>query len=117
MKKTETKQLDKQLSVGGQNVDLTIVESVRFEDERTHVLRYDLRSNAYKMQGHARSHRWDGKQWQTVHTIHAHGMETPEGLYAKSGRGHHDELEVRFAADLAKLRDVTKSILSLQGEI
>lgn len=72
------------ISEGRQTVDLHEVVYAIHEDGRLQKLKFDISSDSYKFQCHARVHVWDNgtNQWNFVYAIPYSRMSTPETMYA-----------------------------------
>ena len=76
--------LFQQVSTGTQSLDYTeIVElaiKTRSGSFRDHRLQIRVKSDGYKQQCYAIVERWDGNQWQSMHSIPWSAMSTPSKL-------------------------------------
>jgi len=74
---------------------------------KRHRLKVDIRSNSYDFQSHARVKRWDGEQWQLVHSLHHKEMKTRHGMNSDFNPAGSNE----FAEDRNELIRVAKAII------
>jgi hypothetical protein len=83
--------------------DVVYKEVVRFGD---HTFKVAIRSDSYSFQSWAKVSRWDGSQWQIVHSIHYSSMTTQHG-------GSKSLTKASFRKDRTELVRVAREVCGI----
>jgi hypothetical protein len=76
-RKPTFKTLDRKIQALESAQDVRLTELAQ---QGEHKLKFDIRSNFYKQNGHASVSRFDGEKWHVLYSIPADAMKTREGL-------------------------------------
>lgn len=104
MAKSNKNVIVESLVKGDQDVYFQMIELIDGQK-----VKFDVRSNTYKFQCHARVHVWNvqAQDWHMVHHIFPLAMQTSEKLCY----GQKQPTGADFAADVTELRRVATAIL------
>lgn len=97
--------IDTQIGVGNQDVVYTEILASRDLGAK---LQVRIVSDTYAFQSKAVVSRWDGTQWQVVHSLHHSQMQTAPSLCFA---GKPKQVQASFKADRDQLLKVATAIL------
>ena len=103
----KTNVIDRQVNKGRQDVTC-----VSYEEINGSSVKLSIKSDSYENQSYARASIFDGAKWNVVYHIHYNEMKTPHKLaYTET-----NDMEMKFLADLRRLREKTHIILGGKNE-